>query len=72
MRKLFVVSFFIIFSMLALWTVIWPPAAWSFLFIGPIYLIGFYDIVQPKHSILRNYPVFCHLRYLMEELRTKI
>ncbi|XHR96233.1 hypothetical protein ACFJIV_06030 [Mucilaginibacter sp. UC70_90] len=72
MRKLFVVSFFIIFSMLALWTIIWPPAVWSFLFMGPVYLIGFYDMVQPKHSIVRNYPVFGHLRYLMEELRPKI
>jgi glutamate synthase domain-containing protein 2 len=29
-------------------------------------------MLQPKHSIVRNYPVFGHLRYLMEELRPKI
>jgi glutamate synthase domain-containing protein 2 len=72
MRKLFIVSFFIIFGMLTAWCIIWPPAVWSFLIMGPIYLIGFYDMVQPRHSIVRNYPVFGHLRYLMEELRPKI
>jgi glutamate synthase domain-containing protein 2 len=38
----------------------------------PIYAVGFYDLVQKKHSIVRNFPVFGHLRYVMEDLRPKI
>ena len=29
-------------------------------------LVGLYDLLQRKHSILRNYPVLGHLRFLME------
>src|SRR5699024_2350661 len=35
-------------------------------------LVGVYDLVQRNHSILRNYPLIGHLRYLMEELRPEI
>lgn len=34
--------------------------------------LGFYDMFQKKHSIMRIYPVFGRLRYFMEELRPKI
>ncbi len=29
-------------------------------------LIGFYDLFQKKHTILRNFPVIGHMRYLLE------
>lgn len=45
---------------------------WLFLFTGPIVLLGIYDLVQPRKSIVRNYPLFGRLRYLMEDLRPKI
>ena len=35
-------------------------------------LVGIYDLLQRNHSILRNYPLIGHLRYLMEELRPEI
>jgi glutamate synthase domain-containing protein 2 len=34
--------------------------------------VGFHDITQNKRSILRNYPISGHARYIMEELRPKI
>lgn len=51
---------------------IWPPAVWSFVVMGPILLLGIFDVFQKKHSIVRNFPVFGHLRFVMEELRPKI
>ena len=33
---------------------------------GLLILVGIYDLVQHKHSILRNYPVIGHLRFLLE------
>jgi glutamate synthase domain-containing protein 2 len=35
-------------------------------------LVGIYDLVQKKHSILRNYPVLGHMRFLMEEIRPEL
>ena len=72
MRKLFLVSSTIIVAMLVAWCIIWPPAVWSFVIIGPLLIIGIFDLIQTKHSIVRNYPVFGHLRFLMEDLRPKI
>lgn len=43
-----------------------------FVFIVPIYLLGFYDLFQRKHTILRNYPVLGHFRYLLEAIRPEI
>ncbi|WP_028934278.1 FMN-binding glutamate synthase family protein [Pseudonocardia spinosispora] len=35
-------------------------------------LLGVYDVVQREHSILRNYPVAGHMRFLMESIRPEI
>ena len=32
----------------------------------PLLLLGLYDLVQPHHSLLRNYPLLGHLRFLLE------
>ncbi len=34
--------------------------------------LGVYDLLQRKHSVLRNYPVLGHLRYLLEKLRPEL
>ena len=31
-----------------------------------------HDVVQTKHSILRNYPVLGHMRFLMEDIRPEL
>jgi len=35
-------------------------------------VIGLYDLLQKKHSILRNYPVLGHMRYLLESIRPEL
>jgi len=35
-------------------------------------LLGYYDLVQRTHSILRNYPISAHLRFLLESIRPEI
>lgn len=35
-------------------------------------ILGVWDVVQTKHSILRNYPVLGHMRYLLESIRPEI
>ncbi|MFV9454366.1 FMN-binding glutamate synthase family protein [Rhodococcus sp. NM-2] len=35
-------------------------------------IVGLYDLLQRKHSVLRNYPILGHLRYLLESLRPEL
>jgi len=43
-----------------------PAFYWFLLAPAPLLVIGAYDLVQTRHSILRNYPVLGHLRFLLE------
>ena len=70
-------SFIVFSSLLLVATVIFAlylSRNW-FVVTGVIFLLtllGYYDMFQKKHSVMRIYPVFGRLRYLMEELRPKI
>src|SRR5437879_6593190 len=35
-------------------------------------LIGIHDVVQTRHSILRNYPITAHIRFFLESFRPEI
>lgn len=72
MRKLFIISSIIIIALITVWSIIWKPALFAFVIFGPIILVGGYDLFQKKHSIVRNFPVFGRLRFVMEDLRPKI
>ena len=50
-------------------------SAWWWFGAVPLLLLaatGVYDVTQQRHSVLRNYPVLGHLRYLMEALRPEL
>ncbi len=49
-----------------------PWAWWAFALVGPIVLVGLYDLIQTRHSLLRIYPVIGHGRYFFEEVRPEI
>ncbi|MGB7182622.1 MAG: FMN-binding glutamate synthase family protein [Burkholderiaceae bacterium] len=49
----------------------WVLGWWPALAIA-LSLVGFYDITQRRHSVLRNYPVIGHMRYLLELIRPEI
>ncbi|PTB00176.1 MULTISPECIES: FMN-binding glutamate synthase family protein [Sulfitobacter] len=58
------------FAMLtALWS--WWMAFPSVIF-GILAGMGVYDLIQTKHSILRNYPVLGHMRFFFEGIRPEI
>ncbi len=50
----------------------WPPILWSLVVLGPLILLGIYEMLQAKHAIMRNFPVLGRGRYIMEFLRPKI
>lgn len=37
-----------------------------------IFAVGIHDILQKKHSVLRNFPILGHFRYLLELIRPEI
>ncbi|MCW4457285.1 FMN-binding glutamate synthase family protein [Microbacterium sp. MPKO10] len=39
---------------------------------GAVAALAAYDLTQRKHSVLRNYPVIGHMRYLLEGIRPEI
>lgn len=39
---------------------------------GGIALLGWRDLTQRRHAILRNYPIAAHLRFLLEEIRPEM
>jgi len=45
---------------------------WLAIVFGVLVLIGLRDVMQPRHAILRNYPVIGHLRFLLEFIRPEI
>ncbi len=49
-----------------------PIFWWVELIAVPLVLLGFWDLVQKRHSILRNYPIVGHLRFLMEDMGPEV
>lgn len=51
---------------------VWPPVLWFLIILLPLAAVGFYDIFQTKSNILRNYPVWGHIRYIFLSIRPQI
>ena len=46
----------------------WMPGfLWGLLATVPLVILGLWDLLQPRHNLLRNYPIIGHLRYLIED-----
>ena len=71
-RKLFVTLVIVATLATLLVARAWPNAHWLFIILLPVAGLGFYDMSQRKHTILRIYPVIGHLRYLLESVRPEI
>ncbi len=39
---------------------------------GGLTTVGLGDLTQKRHSVLRNYPILAHLRFIIEEIRPEI
>ncbi len=49
------------------------PGWWVLLaLVVALVALGIHDLVQKKHSILRNYPVIGHMRFLLEDIRPEL
>ena len=51
----------------------WRPWMWAVTVLsGLLVLVGIIDLVQPRHSIRRNYPILGHIRWFAELVRPEI
>ncbi len=70
--------FYVYFAAIGLAAISALGLFWSLWFAIPLALFGFvaavgtYDVLQPSHSILRNYPVLGHMRFMFEGIRPEI
>ena len=72
MRTLFLQTTFVILAINVFSYFYLPEVLWSMVIFGPLILLGLRDITQQSHSILRNFPVLGHMRFLLEEIRPEI
>ena len=63
-------------ALVALWRIAMPGAGWPVLIVllvcAALFGLGVHDLRQTKSSILRNYPVIGHLRFLLEFIRPEM
>jgi glutamate synthase domain-containing protein 2 len=52
--------------------IVFGVGAFAFLVFAALLALGAYDLHQTKRSILRNYPIIGHLRYILEFVRPEI
>ena len=71
-RQIFVISCLLGPLLILVLSWYWPPVLWFYLAFLPYILVGLYDIIQKKRTILRIYPVIGHIRYLFEYIRPEI
>lgn len=73
MRNEFLVFFFLSLCITVLGAYFfWPPLIWLLVVLLPVNLLGLFDMVQTKHTVMRNFPVFGRGRYVLENLRPKL
>lgn len=60
----------VLVSVLSAWAAwaIEPNCGWALVVTGPLTLLGIHDLVQTRRSLLRNYPIIGHLRFLIEDV----
>jgi len=70
---------YIVFSLVVVLTLLFialaaenPHFYWGVAIFGLLSTLGTWDILQSKHSVLRNYPIAAHLRFVFEGLRPEL
>jgi len=71
-RQSVFVFLLIAFAVVGLAGMAWPPAWYLLLLIVPLLALGIRDATQTKHTVLRNFPIIGHFRYLIEHFRPEI
>jgi len=58
------------FLALGIWVETW--LLWFEILFVPLALLGLWDVTQRRHSILRNYPIMGHFRFMLEGMAPEV
>ncbi len=63
----------VLIALLSLFTLVgFGVGGWSLLLFGGLSALGIWDLRQTRSSVLRNYPIIGHLRFMLEQIRPEI
>jgi len=71
-RKWYIGFGIILIILVALLILLKASAYWIIGLLAIILVVGLYDRIQKKHTLLRNFPVLGHMRYILEFFRPEI
>ena len=68
---------FMLLSLVTLLSVVgisflWSPILWALIVVIPLFFMGWYDALQTRHTIRRNFPLLGRFRYALESIRPEI
>jgi len=72
MRLVIILLFMAVILVCGLIGIFFPAFFWIFIVIIPLFCLGIYDTIQTRHTILRNFPIIGHFRFLFELIRPEI
>jgi glutamate synthase domain-containing protein 2 len=72
MRTIFVVASVVLTALLLGLTYLQPLVGFTFLFVGPVLIRGYQDLLQTRQAVRRNFPIIGNFRYLFELIRPEI
>ncbi len=72
MRKTFWIVSLLLILLIALAAWADQRWLWAYTVVGPLFLLGVYNLIQPHHTILRNFPVLGYARYFFEFISPEI
>src|SRR5690606_27878965 len=72
MRKLFYLISIVLLLLIAAWGILDQRALWAYVVVLPLFSVGIYNMMRPRHTILRNFPVLGYARYAFEFIAPEI
>lgn len=72
MRRQWYIAFGAAILILLLVLLMLHSGRWIVVVLIPLIAIWLYDVIQTKHTILRNFPVLGHMRFILEFIRPEI
>ncbi|HZW60478.1 MAG TPA: FMN-binding glutamate synthase family protein [Woeseiaceae bacterium] len=71
-RHAFYLAAALALAAIALMSLAWPAALNALYVVVPLVALGLHDVFSKRHTVLRNYPVIGHFRYMLETIRPEI
>lgn len=72
MRKKWYLGFLLVLLSIPYFILVMQDLRWLLLLLISLIIVAIYDGLQRKHSILRNFPVLGHFRFILEFIRPEI